>query len=96
MPAWRKLPPVDGTLTPGFNPNLYGQHPVFEITALDSRTRFALFFMVTLQSLYSVNRGEAGVFFLYLPRPAPALTTRDCAAAAYLFVHMVRAYSTTA
>lgn len=52
--------------------------------------------MVTLQSLYSVNRGEAGVFFLYLPRPAPALTTRDGAAAAYLFVHMVRAYSTTA
>lgn len=61
VPAWREHPPVDGTLTPGFTPNLYGQHPVFEITALDSRTSFALFSMMTLQSLYFDYRSEAVV-----------------------------------
>lgn len=60
-PAWRRLPPVDGALTPGFNPNLYGQHPVFKITVLDSRANFALFSTMTLQCVYSPNRGEAGV-----------------------------------
>lgn len=90
-PAWRRLPPVDGALTPGFNPNLYGQHPVFEITVLDSRANFALFSTMTLQCVYSPNRGEAGVvlFFLCVCHTPPQ--SQCSAAAAYLLVHMVRA-----
>lgn len=62
-----ELPPVDGTLTPGYDEILYGQHPIFESTALNSRIGFALFSMMTLESLYSVNRGEAGGFFCMAP-----------------------------
>lgn len=74
-PAWRRLLPVDGARAPAFNPNLYGQHPVFEIAALDSRTSFALFSMMTLQRVYTINRGRAGAVSLDLPHPACALVT---------------------
>lgn len=62
-PAWRELLPVDGALTPAFNPNLYGQHPVFENPALASRTSAALFPPLTLQRVSSGNRAEAGASF---------------------------------
>lgn len=86
-PARRRLLPVDGALTPGFNPNLYGQHPVFESAVLDSRANSALFSTMTLQCVYSPNRGEAGavplVCVFAAPAPESVLCSSSIPACAY-------------
>lgn len=48
----KEFQPVDGTLTPGFNPNLHGQLPILKLLASFPKPALLSFVIMILQQVF--------------------------------------------